>query len=88
MDGQKYVAIYFPEDLLEAKDNAYDALLDIEANYSKLIQELLPDITYIGRQIKNAGKTTFDYTFQLVAVNNNNPKDKIFLEIGETDETT
>ncbi len=64
---EQYMALYFPEAMIEDKQRAYDALLDIDANFSKLIQLLLPDIIAIGELMAKDEANYRDYVWELRA---------------------
>ena len=61
MDTEKYFALYFPEDMRGMKDEAYYLLQDIDSNYSKFIQAVLPQIIEICTNIVNSNNANDDY---------------------------
>ena len=64
---EQYMALYFPEAMLPAKMEAYYLLLDIDANFSKLIQELLPEIIRVAGDIEALEEFFKDYEWKLSA---------------------
>lgn len=64
---EQYTAIYFKQEQLADKQEAYFSMLDIDCNWSKLIQVLLADIIRICKEIKAKGKNFRHYNFKLVA---------------------
>lgn len=65
MDSEKCFALYFPEDMHEEKEKTYFALLDIGANFSKLIQAILPQIKKHAEEIIKQKKRFRDFTWTL-----------------------
>ena len=61
----KYVALYFPEEMMEEKEKTYFALLDINCNFSKLIQVLLPQIKEIALAMFKRGENYLEYEWKL-----------------------
>lgn len=62
---EQYMALYFPEDMLEEKTKAYNLLLDIDCNFSRLIQQLLPEIIRVAGDIEALEESFRDYEWQL-----------------------
>lgn len=52
----QYTEIYIPLRMVDDKDYAYDALVDIDSNFSKFIQGLLKQIYLMARVILSYGK--------------------------------
>ena len=74
MDSEKYFALYFPDNLKKDKDKAYYALQDINSNYSKLIQALLPSLTEVCIEIKAAGLLHKDFNWSITVERKTNGK--------------
>lgn len=53
---KQYTEIYIPLKMVEDKENAYDALIDIDSNFSKFIQGLLKQIYLMAKVIFSYGK--------------------------------
>jgi len=64
---RQYTAIYFPEDMLEKKDIAYLKLMDIDSNWSKVIQGLLDSVIEVATEIARQGKNYRHFNFEIVA---------------------
>ena len=53
---KQYTELYFPERLVDDKDEAYSSLLDIDSNFSKFIQSVLTPIRVLADFINMFGK--------------------------------
>lgn len=63
---EKYNVIYWPSPLLELKRKAYDLLLEIDCNYSRLLQSLLYSIITICKFIIKQKKNFRHYEWQFI----------------------
>ncbi len=64
---EDYLTIYFPEVLRELRTKTYEKLLDIDANYSKILQELLLPIKRAAEFILSQEKNFrhFDWAIEI-----------------------
>jgi hypothetical protein len=53
---KQYAEVYFPEKMIDDKEEAYGALLDIDSNFSKFLQGLLKQIIIMSKVILSYGK--------------------------------
>lgn len=67
---EQYTAIYFPEKQIKLKNQVVDALVDIDFNFSKLIQKLLKQILVLAIMIKALKKNYRHFSFYLVIKDN------------------
>ncbi|MBW8002641.1 MAG: hypothetical protein FVQ80_11570 [Planctomycetes bacterium] len=65
---KQYHMLYFPEDMTEEMEKAYNLSLDIDSNFSKLFQLILDNIINICERIKKRGKNWRHYTWHLVCI--------------------
>lgn len=70
----QYTALYFPESMIDDKEKAYFALLDVDSNFSKLIQGLLPDIINACNTIISEGNNFRHYDWRLTIKRKSNGK--------------
>ncbi len=69
LDKEKqYHMLYFPIDMAEDAEEAYNLSLDIDCNFSKIVQLLLKDITNICARIIKRKKNWRHYTWHLVCI--------------------
>jgi hypothetical protein len=61
----QYTAVYFPHNMIEAKDEFLFGLEDIDCNISKIVRELMPDIVKNIKKIKDAGQTYRHYNWKV-----------------------
>lgn len=77
---RQYTAIYFPEDMLEKKDIAYIKLLAIDANWSKLVQEMIDSVIEVTEKIAKQGKNFRHFKFEIVAFDRENTDNVIVVD--------
>lgn len=64
----QYFMLYFPKNQIVLKEECYLIMANIDFNFSKLVQQLLPQIKEICTQISQNEENWRDYTWQLQAV--------------------
>lgn len=64
--SDKYDMIYFPEDMIRLRQEVYFKLLDINANYSIVIQLLLPTLLEVAKFIEENEKNYSHFNWGIV----------------------
>lgn len=66
LDKQRqYFTVYVPEDKLDLKDEAYDALLDIDSNFSDILMRLLPSLLHVAKLVSKEDKNINHYNYYI-----------------------
>lgn len=63
---EKYNVIYWPAPMLEQKQTAYDLLLEIDCNWSRLLQSLLGSVIHICKYILSQDLNFRHYKWELL----------------------
>lgn len=63
---EAFIQIYFPKHQRAAKEKLAFLLQDIDANFSRIVQQLLPSLTALAEQIAKEQKNFRHYTWEVV----------------------
>ena len=63
---QKARTICFPESLVEKSDEAYDKLLEIDCNFSRLLQNLLDSIIAVAKIVLKQKKNFRHFRWEII----------------------
>jgi len=77
---RQYTELYFPASLVDEKDEAYSSLIDIDSNFSKLVQGLLKPVRLLADFINVFGKNYRHYEWTVII---RDPKTKKVFSVWE-----
>ncbi|KKM75591.1 hypothetical protein LCGC14_1388750 [marine sediment metagenome] len=65
---ERYSQIYWPVSIQKLKSTVYDLLLDIDCNYSRIMQSILPNLKEICNLIASEGKNFRHFEWHLLII--------------------
>lgn len=65
---ERYSQIYWPTNMHKQKNKVYDLLLDIDCNYSRIVQSILPNLEEICKLILSVGKNFRHFEWHLLII--------------------
>lgn len=81
---EQYTIIYFPERMIEIRKKTYFALLDIDSNYSKFIQDNIFNIKAAAEFIAAKEKNRLHFDFGIILRKKGTKKIRKFIDGKET----
>lgn len=65
---ERYSQIYWPTSMHKKKNQVYNLLLDIDCNYSRFVQSVLPSLSEVCKLIISIGKNFRHFEWHLLII--------------------